>query len=380
MSIEIVASVNAGMIPFRSRTIVETLARRTNSAERGRFVVTKERFRLPDRKSRVTLAEVAKLADVSEITVSRILRNKGPVAEATRKRVMAAVDLIGYVPNRIAGSLASAASNLIGVIIPSLSNIVFPEVLRGIHSAVRGSAFQPVVGITDYDIDAEEALVRSLLAWKPAAMIIAGFDHTDATRYMLRKSGIRIAELMDIDPEPIDIAVGLSHRSAGFDTGRYLVERGYRHFGYVGHDWSSDRRARIRYEGLVEALAKSGLTVEGHAIIDGPSSMAAGSAMTLELLGKAPYVDVAVYSNDDMAVGGIFHCLRAGVAVPETLAIFGFNGLEIGAALPKPLSTLRSNRFLIGITAVEKIFESLDQRLGPLVVDTGYEIVTGQTA
>ncbi len=340
----------------------------------------KERRRLPDRKSKVTLAEVAKLADVSEITVSRIIRNKGPIAEATRERVMAAVRAVGYVPNRIAGSLASADSDLIGVIIPSLSNIVFPEVLRGIHAALSGSQYQPVVGITDYNIATEEALVRSLLAWKPAALIVTGSDHTEATRRMAVQSGIRIVELMDIDPVPIDIAVGMSHHRAGYDTGRHLIARGYRRFGYVGHDWSADRRARVRYDGLVEALREAGLSLVGQAVGDEPSSTLAGSAMTARLLAETPDVDVAVYSNDDMAVGGFFHCLGAGIAVRERLAIFGFNGLDIGRALPMPLSTVRSNRFLIGQTAVEKILETPVRPEGPTVVDTGYEIFVGETA
>ncbi|MDE2114490.1 MAG: LacI family DNA-binding transcriptional regulator, partial [Hyphomicrobiales bacterium] len=115
----------------------------------------KERRRLADHKSKVTLSEVARLANVSEITVSRIMRNKGPISEVTRQRVMAVVNKLGYVPNRIAGSLASARSNIIGVAIPSLSNIVFPEVLRGIHAGLKGTDFQPVVGVTDYDLDAE---------------------------------------------------------------------------------------------------------------------------------------------------------------------------------------------------------------------------------
>ncbi len=115
------------------------------------------------------------------------------------------------------------SSNLIGVIIPSLSNIVFPEVLRGISAALEESGFQAVVGVTNYNLATEESLVRSMLAWKPAAMIIAGFEHTEATRRMLEQSGIRIAELMDIDSTPIDIAVGLSHRRAGYDTGQYLI-------------------------------------------------------------------------------------------------------------------------------------------------------------
>ena len=340
----------------------------------------REKPRTVNRKSPVTLAQVASIADVSEITVSRILRNKGPIASATRARVLAAVRAVGYVPNRVAGSLASAASNLMGVIVPSLSNIVFPEVLRGVHDALGDSGYQPVVGVTDYDMDSEEALVRSLLGWKPAAMIIAGFDHTDATRAMLERSGVRVAELMDIDSPAIDIAVGLSHRRAGHDSGRHLVGRGYRRFGYVGHDWSRDRRARLRYEGLVAALAAAGLSIVAEAFTPGPSSTLAGRAMLAELLRRAPEIDVAVFSNDDMAVGGVFHCLGAEIALREKLAVFGFNGLEIGQSLPRPLSTIRSNRYLIGRTAVEKIIESPARGDGPVVIDTGYEIVVGATA
>lgn len=340
----------------------------------------KERTRLPDKKSKLTLADVARLSNVSEITVSRILRNKGPISDDTRKRVMAVVNSTGYVPNRIAGSLASANSNIIGVAIPSLTNIVFPEVLRGVHEALKGTDFQPLVGITDYNLQTEEVLVRSLMAWKPAAMIVAGSEHTDVTRRMLTQTGIRVAEIMDIDTAPIDIAVGMSHFRAGYDTGRHLVERGYRRFGYVGHDWLQDRRAKVRYEGLCQALKEAGLSIFAQTIFEGPSSALAGSAMTeLLLLGKDA-IDVAVYSNDDMAIGGIFHCLGAGVKLREQLAIFGFNGLEIGDALPMKLSTIRSNRFLIGKIATEKILENLDRRLGPLVIDTGYEIISGQTA
>ena len=85
-----------------------------------------------------TLADVAEHAGVSEITVSRVVRNKGPIAEATRERVARSIKLLGYVPNRAAGSLASSGSMVIGVLLPSLSNIVFPEVLRGIHAAISG--------------------------------------------------------------------------------------------------------------------------------------------------------------------------------------------------------------------------------------------------
>jgi LacI family gluconate utilization system Gnt-I transcriptional repressor len=331
-------------------------------------------------KHGTTLAAVAKLSGVSEITVSRVLRNKGAIADDTRKKVLLAVDQIGYVPNRVAGTLASATSNLIGVVIPSLSNIVFPEVLHGVHAALDASGVQAVVGVTEYDLATEERLVRSLLAWKPRAMLVVGLDHTEATRRMLLGAGVRVAEMMDIDSTPIDVAVGMSHRSAGFDAGVHLLERGYRRFGYAGHDWLKDRRARLRFDGLAAALREAGVSFVDVALHDGPSSSMAGRQTLATLLSRAPSIDVAVFSNDDMAVGGVFHCLAEAIAIKERLAIFGFNGLAIGAALPLPLSTIRSRRFEIGETAVRMVLDDTPSRREPTIVDLGYEIVFGATA
>ncbi|MGF1627630.1 MAG: LacI family DNA-binding transcriptional regulator [Alphaproteobacteria bacterium] len=329
----------------------------------------------------VTLADVAALAGVSEVTVSRLLRNKPYISPETKERVLAAIREVGYLPNRIAGTLASAeASNLVGVIIPSLTNIVYPEVLQGIHVACGTAGLQPVVGVTNYDTAIEERLVGSLLSWRPTALLVAGFEHTEETRHQLQHSRVRVAELMDIDSEPIDIAIGMSHRRAGHATASHLVQRGYRRFGYVGHDWQADRRARIRYEGLCEGLAEAGLSVGDRAIFAGPSSVAAGKSMLAELLDRAPDLDAVVFSNDDMAVGGVFHSLACGIALKERLAIFGFNGIEIGQSLPIPLSTVRSNRFRIGKVAIETVLAGAERPHAPVVVDTGYEIVEGGTA
>ncbi len=328
----------------------------------------------------VTLADVARLAKVSEITVSRIMRDIGPIADGTRQRVLAAVAETGYVPNRVAGTLASATSNLIGVIIPSLSNIVFADVLRGIDAGLEPSGFRPVIGITNYDPTVEEKLIGSLLAWKPAAMIIVGFDHTAITQRRLAQSGIRVAELMDIDSEPIDLAVGLSHRAAGYETGRHLIARGYRRFGYVGHDWETDRRARLRWEGVKQALVEAGLSYIAQALFAGASSTQAGRAMLADLLHRTGDLDAVVFSNDDMAVGGVFHCMAAGIVPKRDLALFGFNGLDIGQALPTPLSTIRSNRFLIGKIAADQILSQPERAGVPQTVDTGFEIIEGETS
>lgn len=327
-----------------------------------------------------TLADVARLAKVSENTVSRVIRSKGPIAEETRRRVLAAIDTLGYVPNRAAGSLASSVSPIIGVVLPSLSNIVFPDVLRGIHAGLANTTFQPMIGVSDYDLYQEQRIITSLLSWQPAALITTGFDHTEGTRRMLEKSRIRVAELMEIGDRPIDLAVGFSQQAAGRATARHLVGRGYRRFGYVGHDWDTDRRARLRYEGLLAELAEAGLSLAAEERFEGPSSTLAGRDTLARLLERRDKLDVVVFSNDDMAVGGAMHCIGHGIDVPHTLALFGFNGLEIGQALPKPLSTIRSNRFHIGKRAVEILIGTPRRPAEPETIDTGFEIIEGGTA
>ncbi len=202
----------------------------------------------------VTLAEVAEAAGVGESTVSRVLRNHGSFSGRTRDRVMAAVERLGYVPNRIAGTLASTGSRLVAFVIPSLSNIVFPDLLRGASAILEENRYQAVFSVTDYDPQKEEALAAAMLAWRPAAVMLAGYEHTGGTVKMLRASGCRIVEMLDVDGDALDLAVGFSNRAAGRESAAFLLKRGYRRIGYVGHDLNRDTRAGKRFSSFCETL------------------------------------------------------------------------------------------------------------------------------
>lgn len=137
--------------------------------------------------------------------------------------------------------------------------------------------------------------------------------------------------------------------------------------------------ARFRCGGRVKAVREAGASIVGHAIADDPGSIETRRQQTLHLLGSdAP--DAIVHSNDDTAIGGIFHCLGAGIPVPEKSAIFGFNGLGIGQALPRPLSTVRSNRCEIGEIAVDAILTLPERPATKTIIDTGFEMFAGETS
>ncbi|MEK1889091.1 MAG: LacI family DNA-binding transcriptional regulator [Phyllobacterium sp.] len=324
----------------------------------------------------VTLAEVARAAGVGESTVSRVLRNHGSFSGKTKDRVMAAVERLGYVPNRIAGTLASAGSRLVAFVVPSLSNIVFTDVLRGASATLEAHRHQAVFAVTDYDPQKEEALVASMLAWRPTAVMLAGYEHTQGTVKMLRAANCRIVEVLDIDGIALDLAVGFSNHAAGRQSARFLLQRGYRRIGYVGHDLDRDTRAGKRYATFCQTLAQGGAPLRARHIHPGPSSVENGRAGLKLLLGRNPDLDAVYFSNDDMALGGYFHCLSHGITVPGKLAILGYNGLDIGRATPQRLSTLLTPRVTIGQVAAQLVVNDAP----PQVVDLGFQLIEGETA
>ena len=198
----------------------------------------------------VTLKHVAERAGVAPITVSRALHAPGSVSSALRRQVEEAVAELGYVPNRFAGALASADSRVVPVIVPSLSNAVFIEVVQGIQDVLEAEQYQLLLANTQYDLDREAELVLTLLGWSPPGLILAGLRHAERTQRLLRGCGRPVVEIMEYGAGAIDMNVGLSHVAAGEAMGRHLAARGYRQIGFVGGWLDRDHRAMQRFEGL----------------------------------------------------------------------------------------------------------------------------------
>ena len=308
-----------------------------------------------DPRRPLTLRDVSEASGVSEMTVSRVLRNRGDVSGTTRERVLEAARSLGYVPNKIAGALASQRVNLVGVVIPSLSNLVFPEVLTGISDKLDGTGLQPVVGVTNYLPDREEQVIYEMLSWRPSGLIVAGLEHTDAARAMMAQSGIPIVEIMDIDGEAVDSAVGISHRRAGRQMAEAIIAAGYRKIAFLGTQMPNDHRARKRLEGFEEALALAGLSLVDREYYSGGSALLKGREMTATVLTRSPDVDFLYYSNDMIGAGGMLYCLAQGIAVPDRIGLAGFNGVELLDGLPRKLATMDACRLEIGKRAAEII-------------------------
>jgi LacI family gluconate utilization system Gnt-I transcriptional repressor len=332
------------------------------------------------RADRVTLKDVARLAGVSHISVSRVMRNAPNISDALRQKVMQAADTLGYTPNRLAGALKARSSNLVAVIVPSMSNAVFPEVLDGIDSVLAANGYQAALGITHYDQERELQVVRDMLAWSPMGVILAGTDQDARVRDLLSRHAIPVVQMMDIDGDPLQVAVGISHRDAAHAVAARLVAQGYQRFGYIGAWGERPGRSRLRRQSFEDKLAALGRPLRACLISDANSSVQVGSQATDQILAQHPDLDCIFYANDDLAVGGYFHCISRGIAVPEDLGIVGFNGIDLGQALPTQLSSIRTPRFTLGQQSASLLLRSARGEPLDRVYDLGFELLAGGTA
>ena len=330
------------------------------------------------RPATVTLKHVAERAGVSPITVSRVINTPDAVSETLRAKVGRAVEELGYLPNRVAGALASAESRVVPVIVPSLSNAVFIEVIQGVQDVLEVAGYQLLLGNTQYDLEREQDLAATLLGWSPAGVIIAGLRHSDRTRAMLQAWRRPVVEIMEYGTRPIDMNVGLSHYKAGDSMGEHLVAQGYREIGFIGGRLKADYRAMHRFKGLERCLTRHGLRRRPPFTHDCKSSPQVGGDAFMRALDQAPELDAIFFANDDLAVGAILRAQREGIAVPKRVAIAGFNGFGIGELVQPSLTTIVSPRQQIGQIAANKLIARIQgQDGGAACVDVGFALRVG---
>jgi LacI family gluconate utilization system Gnt-I transcriptional repressor len=323
---------------------------------------------------RPTIADVARLAGVSAITVSRALREPDRVSAELRRQIGAAVAELGYVPDPNARALASARADVIGVLVPSLTNNVFAEVVRGIYDGLADRRFQIQMGNTHYSGLEEERLLQVFLGQRPSALIVAGRDQTPAARNLLAGAGCPVVQIMDIDDEPLDMMIGFSHVEGGRIATEHMIARGYRRIGFVGA--RMDPRSQRRLAGYRAGMEAAGLydprLVTTTPI---PSSVSMGGELLRDALARVPTLDAVFCNNDDLALGVLFECQRAAIDVPRRIGICGFNDLEMMRVAFPPLTSIRTHRYDIGRRAVGMVLARLaGEDAGPALVDVGFDL------
>lgn len=328
------------------------------------------------KKKRPVLQDIADRVGVTKMTVSRYLRNPDLVSAPLRGKIAAALDELGYIPNRAPDILSNATSRAIGVLLPSLTNQVFAEVLRGIESVTDQHHYQTMLAHYGYRKEKEEERLTSLLSYNIDGLILAERDHTPRTLKMIEVAGIPVVELMDSVSPCLDMAVGFDNVAAARAMTQAIIDRGHRHTVYFGA--RLDERTVMKQQGYEQAMRAAGL--EPHSVmIPRSSSYSVGGELLREALKRYPQMDSIFCTNDDLAVGAAFECQRLGLRIPQDMAIAGFHGHDIGQVMEPQIASVLTPRQQMGQLAAECLLARLRGEAGHdgSQIDLGFTLLHG---
>jgi LacI family transcriptional regulator, gluconate utilization system Gnt-I transcriptional repressor len=330
---------------------------------------------------RVTLSDVANHVGVGLMTVSRALRKPEMVSEPLRRKILHAVDELGYVRNRVASGLASGTAKVVPIIIPTLLHSVYVPLLQGVYSVLAQHGYQIILGTTEYLVSVEEQLVEAMLGWYPDGLLLSGVDHSARTVAVLRRARIPIVEIMDLSDAPMDINVGFSHYRVGVEAAEYFCRKGCTQIAYAGTLTEIDPRSVKRIAGFQTTLTEYGHRSDLIHRSNEPFSIALGGRLLNELLEKHPTIEAIFFGNDDLAAGALFECQRRGIKVPEQLAIMGFNDQEISRSTIPAITSVWTPRLETGQLAAQMLLEALHGRTpAERRVDLGFKIIQRESS
>lgn len=326
------------------------------------------------RKSQsVTVHDVARLAGVSAMTVSRAVNTPDKVPPRTLALVREAIAQAGYVPNLLAGGLRSNKSRLVAAVVPTLISPVFSETIQMLTAALRQSGYQLMLGQSGYADAGEDDLIDAIIGRRPDGIVLTGVVHTASAQRKLRSCGIPIVEIWDQTAEPIDMLVGFSHIAVSQAVCAYFHARGKKKLAMVG---GNDERARRRSHAFLAAAAGLGLSVPELCEVDAPTTLGSGRAALKLLLQRSPRIDAVFCSSDMLALGVLTEAQALGVRVPQDLGVMGFGDLAFARDLQPALTTVRIDGSRIGREAARFIVERTEKRDDQRhILDVGFEIV-----
>ncbi len=320
----------------------------------------------------MTLKDVAKLAGVSPITVSRVLNRPEIVATGTAERVREVIERTGYVPNLLAGGLASRKTKFVAAIVPAISNQVFSEAIQSLTDRLWESGYQVLLGTSGYPASREEDLLAAILSRRPDGIFLTGISHSAESCRRLVTANVPIVEVWDLTPTPIDMLVGFSHENVGHAVAEHLLGRGYVRFGVISAD---DARAEVRRKAFLSHLSTRGIADLSTVLVPAPSSFRLGREGLGRLLEEA-HLPLAVFcSSDTLAHGVLAEARSRRISVPGNLGIVGFGDLDFAAHTFPPLSTVRIDRTAIGRRAADALLGRIEGKDVERIADIGFQVI-----
>lgn len=331
---------------------------------------------------RMTMGDVAAVAQVTKITISRYLRQPHRVAPATAERIRAALVATGYMPNKQAGLLASGRSNIVAALIPNLSHSIFGETLQALSEGLQAAGLELLLASTGYSPEREEEQLRALLGWAPSALVVTGRHHSAGALRLLAAAhagGTPVLEVWDHHPEePMQFAqIGFDHGAVGRAMATHLIDAGHRQLAYLDSGVDTDFRAHERGAGFAAEVKRRGGRFQLlRAATGDPFDAGRDALIRLRATQRRALPPSALAcANDHLASGVLMEALARGLVVPQDLAVLGFGDFPVGRQLQPALSTVRPPSQEIGQAAAQALVRSLSSGQAPTGLALPWELI-----
>ncbi len=312
-------------------------------------------------KTPVTMRDVARVAGVSRMTVSRAMKENSPVSKETREKILKVVRDMNYVPDQMAGSLTTKRSGFVAVLVPSLNNLHFAETVQALTEELEGIGRQILLGHTDYSAEREEQIVETMLRRRPEAIVLSYDGHSDRTVELLSEANVPVIELWERPEDPIGHTIGFSNRTAAAQMTQALVDKGYRNIAFLGEEDDDWTRGAARRAGWKDAMNAAGLSTHRLLKIGKPPlSIEDGAGAAPQLLKAYPDTDCIFCVSDVPAFGMLSALMGRGIRVPQQIGVVGFGNFELSRFASPAISTVKVDPQQIGRETGQLIANLLD--------------------
>lgn len=319
------------------------------------------------------MSDVARAAGVSLVTVSRVINEPDRVKPDTLRSVRSVIEKLGYVPNLMAGGLASKRSRIVAAIVPTISNLMFSETIEALSNMLADGGYQLLLGQSGYRPSDEAALVDAFIGRRVDGLVLTGEGQSPALREKLRRAGLPVVQTWELGSDAIDMQVGFSNKAAGRAAAEHLLSRGHRNLAFIG---AQEARSKQRLEGFREAAAEHGAGEVVSELIRPPASVDDAGPRLAQIMAQQPEVTAVFCNNDLLGAGVLFECRQRGWEVPGRIAVMGFGDMAMARAASPRLSTVQIRRAEMGERAAQMLLARLSgESVSSRTVDIGYEVI-----
>ncbi len=324
-----------------------------------------KKARTRSRKGAPGIIDVGIRAGVSAATVSRFFNNPEMVRKPTRKRIERAAQDLGYIRDRMAGALHNRFSGTFGLIVPTIDNAIFAEMIEAFSARLQEEDRTLLIAAHGYDLGLEAAIVRSLLERRIDGIALVGFDHDQVSLNMLRQRDVPVVCMWNYDVNAIMPSVGADNEYAGELIADHIVKLKHQDIALIFPETSNNDRARGRKNGVLVTLQSAGVSIAKHRDLQCSYDLGEAKKLALSMFGQGP-PDAIICGNDIIAHGVLFACHSLGIRVPSDVSVVGIGDFGGSEYLEPGLTTVRLPAKRIGRQSADTLLSMSETGLPPV--------------